>query len=187
LTGLLLLSGGQGSRMGGPKHGLAHPDGGTWGGHLVRVFESLWPDGPLAILGDPLPDRPGLVVLDDRREGPAVALRDWCASPAPATDRWWVVACDQVRWTPDRLMAWYRRAEAADPGAERWILAEHGGRIQPLGGFLPHRLRPVLAATRERSLTALAQAVPHLVLAAGGTEWMDLDTPEERRAFEAER
>lgn len=186
-TGLLLLSGGQGRRMGAPKHGLAHPQGGTWGGHLVGVFQSLWPEGPIVLLGEPLPDRPGLPVLGDRREGPAVALRDWCASPTLEADRWWVVACDQARWTPARLAAWFRRVETADPAAERWVLTVHEDRLQPLGGFLAASLRPVLAATTERSLTALARAVPHLVLEADGPEWRDLDTPEERRAFEAER
>ena len=185
--GLLLLTGGQGSRMGAPKHGLAHPAGGTWGGHLVRTFECLWPAGPLLLLGDSLPDRPGLPVFDDPREGPAVALRQWCGAPAPWAQRWWIVACDQVRWTPERLAAWAGRVEAADPAAERWVVAEHGNHLQPLGGFLPGRLRPALAAATERSLLALVQTVPHLVLPAGGSEWLDLDTPAERRAFEGER
>jgi molybdopterin-guanine dinucleotide biosynthesis protein A len=173
--------------MGGPKHSLAHPRGGTWGGHLVGVFESLWPEGPIALLGEPLPDRPELPTFGDRREGPAVALRDWCATPAAAADRWWVVACDQARWTPVRLAAWFRRVEKADPAAEHWVLAAHEGRLQPLGGFLAASLRPVLAAAAERSLTALARAIPHLVLPVDGPEWLDLDTPQERRAFEAER
>lgn len=173
--------------MGAPKHSLAHPQGGTWGGHLVGVFESLWPEGPIVLLGEPLPDRPGLPILGDRREGPAVALRGWCVSPAAEADRWWVVACDQARWTPARLAAWFRRVETADPAGEHWVLAIHGGRLQPLGGFLAAPLRPALAAATERSLTALAQTVPHLVLSVNGPEWLDLDTPEERRAFEAER
>ena len=173
--------------MGGPKHCLAHPGGGTWGGHLVRVFETLWPKGPIALVGEPLPDRPGLPVLDDRREGPAAALRDWCASPAPETGRWWVVACDQIRWTPELLAAWFRRVEAADPGATHWVMAEHGGHLQPLGGVLAGSLRPVLAASGERSLVRLARTVPHLVLAVDGPEWLDLDTPGERQAFESGR
>jgi molybdopterin-guanine dinucleotide biosynthesis protein A len=184
LTGLLLLSGGEGRRMGRPKHDLPHPAVGSWGGHLAGVFEALWPSGPVVVLGEPLPDRPGLPRLDDPREGPAVALRRWCAAPAPAEDRWWVVACDQVRWTPERLEAWFQRATAADPGATRWVMAEHDGRLQPLGGFLPGLLRPALAHGTERSLIRLAQGVPHLVLPAEGPEWLDLDTPEDRRAFE---
>ncbi len=187
MTGLLLLSGGQSRRMGEPKHSLAHPEGGTWGGHLVRVFEAVCPGGPVVVLGEPLPDRPGLPRLDDPREGPAVALRTWCAAPAPGAARWWIVACDQVRWTPDRLAAWFRRAEAADPGALHWVMAEHGDRLQPLGGVLAGGLRPVLAGSGERALTRLALAVPHLVLPAEGSEWLDLDTPEDRRAFEAGR
>jgi molybdopterin-guanine dinucleotide biosynthesis protein A len=97
------------------------------------------------------------------------------------------VACDQARWTPVRLAAWFRRVEKADPAAEHWVLAAHEGRLQPLGGFLAASLRPVLAAAAERSLTALARAIPHLVLPVDGPEWLDLDTPQERRAFEAER
>lgn len=172
--------------MGEPKHALAHPEGGTWGGHLVRVFGAVCPGGPVVVLGEPLPDRPGLPRLDDPREGPAVALRTWCGAPAPEAGRWWIVACDQVRWTPDRLAAWFRRVEAADPGALHWVMAEHGDRLQPLGGVLAGGLRPVLAGSGERSLTRLALAVPHLVLPAQGPEWQDLDTPEDRRAFEAE-
>lgn len=187
MTGLLLLTGGQGRRMGAPKHSLPHPDGGTWGGHLARVFESLWPTGAAMVLGEPLPDRPDLPRFDDPREGPAVALRRWCATVAPAEDRWWVVACDQIQWTPERLAAWFQLIQAADPEASRWVLAERDGRLQPLGGFLPGALRPALAATTERSLLRLAQTLPHLVLPAAGPEWEDLDTPEERRAFEGNR
>jgi molybdopterin-guanine dinucleotide biosynthesis protein A len=152
----------------------------------VNVFEGLWPEGPIAILGEPLPDRPELLVFDDRREGPAAALRDWCAIPAPPADRWWVVACDQARWTQARLADWFRRVEAADPAAKHWVLAEHGGHLQPLGGFLPDSLRPALAGSKESSLIALVQTVPHLVLQTQGPEWLDLDTPEDRRAFDAE-
>ncbi len=186
MTGLLLLTGGQSRRMGAPKHSLPHPEGGTWGSHLVRVFEAVCPGGPVVVLGEPLPDRPDLPRLDDPREGPAVALRTWCAAPTPEAARWWIVACDQVRWTPDRLAVWLRRAEAADPGADRWVMAEHGGCLQPLGGFLGGSLRPLLAGSCERSLTGLAQAARRLVLPADGPEWQDLDTPEERRAFEGE-
>ena len=76
-TGLLLLSGGAGRRMGSPKHALGHPAGGSWGGHLVRVFESVFPGGPILVLGEPLPDRPELQALEDPREGPAMALRQF--------------------------------------------------------------------------------------------------------------
>ena len=185
MTGLLLLSGGRGRRMGGPKHDLAHPGGRSWGGHLVGVFEGLWPDGPITLLGEGLSDRPELQVLDDRREGPAAALITWCSTPAPPTDRWWIVACDQIRWTQARLADWLQRVAAADPEAAHWVLAEHGGHLQPLGGFLPSSLRPTLAGSKEASLTALAQSVPHIVLKAHGPEWLDLDTPEDRRAFDS--
>lgn len=183
-VGLVLLSGGQGRRMGAAKHALAHPSGGSWGSHLVRVFECAFPDAPLQVVGEPLPDRPDLPVLDDPRQGPASALRMWAASEGPSARRWWVVACDQVRWTVPDLEVWSRRAFAADPAAAAWVLARHGGRLQPLGGWLPEGLRSLLAATQERSLLGLAAALPHLILPCEGPEWLDVDTPEERSAFE---
>lgn len=184
-AGLLLLSGGQSRRMGTAKHALAHPAGGTWGGHLVRVFETVFPEAPVQVLGDPLMDRADLPVIADPRQGPAAALRTWAACGVPAARRWWVAACDQVRWTPERLGAWALRAETADPGAARWVAAEHGGRLQPLGSWLPAGLLPALAARPETSLLALVEALPHLLLPCDGPEWQDVDTPEERRAFEA--
>ena len=182
--GLLLLSGGAGTRMGTPKHGLDHPAGGSWGGHLARVFESVFPGAPIQVLGDPLPDRPDLPHLDDPREGPAVALRFWAATETPAVDVWWMVACDQVRWTPDKLTDWATVCEAEDPSHRHWIMALHGGRLQPLGGWLPDRLRPALAASPAHSLMALAAELPHLALPRNGEEWADVDTPEERDRFE---
>ncbi|MDP1831018.1 MAG: NTP transferase domain-containing protein [Geothrix sp.] len=182
--GMLLLSGGAGSRMGAPKHALDHPAGGSWGGHLVRVFGSVFPGAPVLVLGDPLPDHPELPRLDDPREGPAVALRTWAMAAAPPAGRWWVVACDQVRWTPGRLARWAAISEAADPAAARWVMALHGGHLQPLGGWIPEALRPALAASSARSLMALAASLPHLALPREGPEWADVDTPEERDAFE---
>lgn len=186
-AGLLLLSGGQSRRMGAPKHALGHPEGGTWGGHLVGVFEAVFPGGPILIVGDPLPDRSDLTVLSDPREGPAGALRAWALASTAAPRRWWVVACDQVRWTPERLRAWAGRAEDADPGAAHWVMAHSGGHLQPLGSWLPDGLRPRLAKAPSRSLAGLAELLPHLVLACDGPEWRDVDTPEERAAFEADR
>jgi molybdopterin-guanine dinucleotide biosynthesis protein A len=183
---MLLLSGGQSRRMGAAKHALAHPAGGSWGGRLVQVFETVFPGGPIQVLGDPLPDRPDLCVIKDAREGPAKALRAWAALGAPAARRWWVVACDQVRWTPASLEGWAHRAEAVDPQALHWVVAQHGGRLQPLGGWLSAALRPAIATATPRSLTALAESLPHLVLPCDGPEWVDVDTPEERRAFEEE-
>ncbi len=184
-AGLLLLSGGAGNRMGAPKHALDHPEGGSWGGHLVRVFEAVFPGAPVLVLGDPLPDRPALPRLDDPRQGPAVALRTWASVETPAVDRWWIVACDQVRWTPERLIDWVRACEREDPGAAHWVMALHDGYLQPLGGWFPAALRPTLAASSARSLMALADALPHLALPQDGFEWTDVDTPEERRGFEA--
>ena len=185
-AGLLLLSGGGGTRMGAPKHALDHPDGGSWGGHLVWVFECVFPSAPILLLGEALPDRPGLPRLDDPREGPAVALRTWAEAEVPAVDRWWILACDQVRWTPERLAQWAAIGETRDPAATHWVMAHHGGHLQPLGGWLPSSLRPALAATTERSLMALATALPHLAVPSEGAEWMDVDTPQERREFESE-
>ena len=185
-TGLLLLSGGSGTRMGAPKHALNHPAGGSWGGHLVRVFEAVFPGGPILVLGDPLPDWPNLPRLDDTREGPAVALRTWAqANLVPAADRWWVVACDQVRWTAESLRQWSEVCEAADPAAAHWALAHHGGHLQPLGGWLPDHLRSAMALSPERSLMALAISLPHLTLPREGAEWLDVDTPEARQDWEA--
>ena len=183
-AGLLLLSGGSGHRMGEPKHALAHPEGGSWGGHLVRVFEAVFPGAPLLVLGEPLPDRPELVLVADPREGPAVALRAWAAGRVPTVDRWWVVACDQVRWTPARLSVWAELCEAEDPAATRWVMALHEGHLQPLGSWLPPALRPTLAATSNRSLMGLALALPHLALPREGAEWVDVDTPAERQTWE---
>ena len=185
-AGLLLLSGGTGSRMGAPKHTLEHPDGGSWGGHLVRVFETVFPGGPILVLGDPLPDHPGIPCLDDPREGPAVALRTWAQADVPKVDRWWIVACDQVRWTAQRLADWATVCDREDPSATRWVMALHDGHVQPLGGWMPHALRPALIASSGHSLMALAAGLPHLALPREGDEWADVDTPEERRAFESE-
>jgi len=186
-TGLLLLSGGAGRRMGSPKHALSHPAGGSWGGHLVRVFESVFPGGPILVLGEPLPDRPDLSGLDDPREGPAVALRYWAGTVGPQADRWWVVACDQVRWTPEALQDWARACDTVDPAGTGWVMALHGGHLQPLGGWLPGVLRPGLARATARTMLALAESLPHLVLPRHGPEWADVDTPRERLDFEAEQ
>ena len=185
-TGLLLLSGGVGRRMGAPKHALAHPGGGSWGGHLVKVFTAVFPSGPVVILGDPLPDHPALPRLDDPREGPAVALRVWASAEAPVVDRWWVVACDQVRWTAEFLSTWAAACETEDPSASRWVMALHDGHLQPLGGWLPASLRPSLAASTARSLMALATSLPHLAIPREGLEWLDVDTPEDLRKFARE-
>jgi molybdopterin-guanine dinucleotide biosynthesis protein A len=184
--GLLLLSGGTGSRMGVPKHALDHPAGGSWGGHLVGVFETVFPGSPIQVLGDPLPERPDLPHLDDPREGPVVALRSWAATEVAVADVWWVVACDQVRWTPDQLADWAVVCEAKDPAHTHWVMALHGGFFQPLGGWLPDCLRPALAKSPAHSLMALAASLSHLTVPREGSEWDDVDTPEERRTFEEE-
>jgi molybdopterin-guanine dinucleotide biosynthesis protein A len=185
-VGLLLLTGGQGTRMGAPKQDLRHPSGVSWGALLVRVFRSVHPDGPVQLLGAPLAEDPGLPVMDDPRRGPALALVRWAGAPAPAVDAWWVVACDQVRWTEEDLRSWVARAEAADPGHARWVLGRADGQLQPLGGLLPHGLRPRLAQSRARSLRGLVDSLPHRVLDSDLPGWRDVDTREARRALEEE-
>jgi molybdopterin-guanine dinucleotide biosynthesis protein A len=185
--GLLLLSGGQGTRMGSPKHALEHPAGGTWGGHLVGAFRAVFPQGGVQVLGEALPDEPSLPRLDDPRLGPAKALQAWAQAEAlePPPERWWIVACDQVRWTPVSLRSWAVLCQQADPANERWVIAEHDGHLQPLGGWFPNLLRPQLAAVDAKSLLGLVAALPHLVLPQLGEEWCDVDTPEEARRFRA--
>lgn len=185
-AGLLLLTGGSGRRMGSPKHALAHPAGGTWGAYLVHVFQAVFASGPVMVLGDSLPDQPGWPCVEDPRLGPAVALRTWAAVAAPAVDRWWVTACDQVRWTPERLEAWAVACESADPLALHWILALHEGHSQPLGSWLPTGLRPALATAVATSLQGLVEELPHLLLPQAGPEWKDVDTPSERAGWEEE-
>jgi molybdopterin-guanine dinucleotide biosynthesis protein A len=185
-VGLLLLTGGLGTRMGTPKHGLLHPSGCTWSHHLVAVFQTVFPEGPVQVLGEALLDRPDLPVLDDPRQGPMVALQRWAASPAPTVDRWWVVACDQVRWQVRELRAWADLAQNRDPDQEHWMIGRFAGHLQPLGGFLPHHLRPALAHTEARSLLGLVEALPHLILDSDLPGWRDVDTPAELATFEGE-
>lgn len=185
-AGLLLLTGGQGSRLGTPKHDLAHPSGATWGGHLVGVFRSVFPEGPIQLLGEELEGWPDLPVIADPRQGPAVALVHWAKSPAPVVDVWWVVACDQVRWRTDSFRDWVAIGREADPDPHRWVIGRHEGVLQPLGGLLPHCLRPALAESKARSLRALVEALPHCILDNGLPGWRDVDTPGAREDFEGE-
>lgn len=182
--GLVLLTGGKGERLGGTKHDRAHPLGGSWGGHLVRVFRAAVPEGPVCILGAALPDDPELPRVEDPREGPAVALRAWAASSPPPARRWWVVGCDQVRWTEDAFAAWLAEAEVVD---DAWALVVRDGHRQPLGGFIASTLLPALAQTKATSLRALMDAVP--IHALPGAAWAgeDLDTPEDLAAFDGTR
>jgi molybdopterin-guanine dinucleotide biosynthesis protein A len=179
---MLLLTGGRGRRLGGPKHLLPHPGGASWGAHLAAVFAAVFPDGPVQLLGTGLPDRPDLPPMADPGQGPAAALRHWAGQPRAQALRWWVVACDQVRWTADTLAAWHQAAAAADPDAGRWVLARHRGRVQPLGGFLADALVPELGPGGA-AMMALVDAVPHLILDSAGEQWLDVDTPEALQAF----
>ena len=169
--------------MGAPKHDQPHPHGGSWSGHLVRVFQEVFPEGSIRILGHPVPERPELERFDDPRMGPARALSLWAASALPPVDRWWVVACDQVRWEAQDLGAWHRKALDADPEARAWVLAEHGGRLQYLGGFLGAALLPIVAASGAPSLRELAASLPTQVIPSEGREWLDVDSPEDRAVW----
>lgn len=186
ILGLLLLTGGAATRLGGRKCGRLHPDGGTWGGHLVRTFRAV-SEGPICVLGDPVSDHPDLPRLEDPREGPAVALRAWAGTVPAGADRWWIVACDQVRWTPEVLRSWMAAAEAADPAEEAWVLAQSEGIRQYFGSLLPASLLPRLAETPGTSLRVLADALPTVVLGWEAPAWRDLDTPEDLAAYERER
>ncbi len=178
-VGLLLLTGGEGRRLGAPKHRQPHPAGGSWAGHLVSVFEEIFPDGPIQALGEPVPERPELGCLSDPRQGPARALAAWAASRPPMVERWWVLACDQVRWTSPSLRAWVSRAEESDPEAEAWVLAEQGERIQFLGGFLGAALVPRVALSAAKSLRALTEELPTRILPDSGPQWLDVDSLED--------
>lgn len=181
--GLVLLTGGRGRRLGGPKHARPHREGRSWGGHLVSLFASKAPEGPVQLLGEGLPDRPDLPALPDEGLGPAAALIRWAGLPGPAAARWWVVACDQVRWTEALLGDWLAQVGEADPSGETWVVGEALGHLQPLGGVLPEALRKALAASREERLGALVRSLPHRVLAWDSPAWRDVDTPGDLEAW----
>lgn len=186
--GMLLLTGGQGRRLGGSKHDRAHPAGGTWGGHLVRVFREVFPSGPVQILGEPLPDIEnlrdmGIAVVKDPRQGPAVALSTWAQSEPPLTVRWWVVPCDQVAWTAADLLAWYSLADDADPAGRGWVMVREGDREQPLGGFMGSTLLPSLASFQETRVRDLVARLPRCIVASDAYRGLDVDVPADLEAW----
>ena len=185
--GLALLTGGQGLRLGGPKHDRTHPAGGSWGGHLVRVFRAAVPGGPVCLIGAALPDFPDLPRVEDSHEGPAVALRAWARSAPPQARRWWIAACDQARWTEGAFASWLAEAEAADPAGEAWSFVARDQHRQPLGGFAGQGLLPLMAASPARSLRGLLGSLP--ATECPGQAWLgaDIDTPEDLAAFLADR
>ena len=180
--GMLLLTGGQGRRLGGPKHNRPHPMGGSWGGHLIRVFRAVFPRSPVQILGDPLPDiedmtGTGIAVVSDPRQGPAVALSTWARSEPPPAVRWWVVPCDQVDWTAADLAAWYSLADDADPKGRGWVMVREDEREQPLGGFLGSMLLPLLATLEEARVRDLLAHLPRCIVKSDAYRGLDVDIP----------
>lgn len=181
--GLVVLTGGQGQRLGGPKHDRPHPAGGTWGGHLVRVFRQVAPEGPVVLLGAPLPDAPACRPVEDPQQGPAVALRMWASSHPEPVHRWWVVACDQVAWTEAALRAWWREAERCDPGGDHWVIGRVAGQVQPLGGFLGGALVPWLAQAEGRAMRDLLNQLPCIEREGPRASGLDIDTPDDWKAW----
>jgi len=186
--GMLLLTGGQGRRLGGPKHDRPHPSGGTWGGHLVRVFREVFPRGPVQILGEPLPDiedlmGTGITVVSDPHQGPAVALSTWARSEPPPTVRWWVVPCDQVAWTAADLSIWSSQAGDADPKGRGWVMVREGDREQPLGGFIGSRMIPSLASFEESRVRDLVARLPRCIVKSDAYRGMDVDHPADLEAW----
>ena len=131
-----------------------------------------------------MPDLGDLASLPDAGAGAAAALIHWAGRPSPGAERWWVVACDQVRWTPESLGRWLELAVAHDPEASRWMVARAKGRLQPLGGFLADGLRKPLAGLDCLRMTELVHALPHLALDWDSPVWEDVDTTEDLRRWE---
>lgn len=186
-TGMVLLTGGSSSRFGAPKHLQAHPEGGSWANFLIRLFQSVLGEGPIRVLGEPVAERSELPRFDDPREGPARALSHWAAAETRSARRWWVVACDQVRWDAASLAAWHEAARQADPSGEAWVLPEILGELQPLGGFLGGELQFRLGRSTERRMFVLARSVPHLGLPWEAGPFLDLDDAEAVAAWLRER
>ncbi len=186
--GMLLLTGGQGRRLGGPKHNRPHPSGGTWGGFLVRVFRDVFPRGPVQILGEPLPDIEdlvdnGITVVSDPHQGPAVAISTWARSEPPPTIRWWVVPCDQVAWTAADLSAWFSLAGDADPKGRGWVMAREGEREQPLGGFIGSMLLPLVASFEETRVRDMVARLPRCIVKSDAYRGIDVDFPADLEAW----
>ena len=186
-AGLVLLTGGSSSRFGAPKHLQAHPEGGSWAYFLVRLFRQVLGEGPVRILGEPVAECPDLPRIDDPREGPARALSRWAAAETQSVRRWWVVACDQVRWNPASLAAWHEAARQADPSGQAWVMPEILGELQPLGGFLGGELLSHLGRSTERRMLVLAGSMPNLSLPWEAEPFLDLDDAEAVAAWLRER
>ncbi len=184
--GLVLFTGGAGVRLGGRKASRPHPAGGSWSGHLLRTFQAL-SAGPVWVVGEPVVEAPELPRVDDPRMGPAVALRAWAQTRPIGANRWWVVACDQVRWTAADLERWRRLAEAADPQGLAWVMAQAEGIRQYFGSFLGATLVPRVAEAPDTALRGLADGLPTVVLELALPAWADIDTPAALEAFRAEQ
>jgi len=106
----------------------------------------------------------------------ALERRPWCW-------RWGVVAGDQIGWTAQSVTAWAAMCEAEDPRGQAWVLARHEDRIQYLGGFLGADLVKDVAASQAVSLRELAGTLPCRVIASVGSEWLDVDCPNDLARF----
>lgn len=150
----------------------------------MDVFRQVFPQGTVQILGGELQDLPGIPSLEDARQGPAAALAFWASrAQAIPVDRWWVLACDQVRWTPGDLEAWHALVRHVDPEGTLWVGGLREGMPQPLGGFLGAGVLPLLAVRKELRLLELFRALPHRALPGPRAPWVDVDDPEELRAW----
>jgi hypothetical protein len=137
----------------------------------------------MRLLGAPLEDHPDCPTLKDSGQGPAAALVAWAEETTDAPLRWWVVACDQVRWTAAALEAWHKTVELSDPEAKHWVLALEGARAQYLGGFLPSALVPGLAGQKANEMKTLVAKVPFQLIPWPNAGWQDLDTPEDQERW----
>ena len=186
-TGLVLLTGGASRRFGAPKHLQAHPDGGSWAGHLVRVFREALGAGPVRVLGPGVPEHPECPALPDPGHGPARALAAWARGEGTACGRWWIAPCDQVGWTAPGLRAWHQAAEEVDPTGGLWVAGTQGDFAQPLGGFLGGALLPLLGTSGEVRMRVLWEALPHAGIPWEGAAFADVDHPADLEAWRAQR
>jgi hypothetical protein len=152
------------------------------------VFREIFPNGPVQILGEPLPDIEdmmdvGINLVSDPHQGPAVALFTWARSEPPPVVRWWAVPCDQVAWTAPDLLAWYSLADAADPKGRGWVMVQESEREQPLGGFIGSTLLPSLASFEDSRVRDLVARMPRCIVKCDAYRGLDEDDPADLEAW----